>query len=121
MSRLALSFALAGLLTVGCKTPSPILPPKPQPFTPSDRDSPDTIHGRICTHLRELGCPEGFPNRRGRTCFESLSSAATVAMVPELCLSDATTPEAVRKCGNANTLRVRCDLPSVDRSGSALE
>lgn len=75
---------------------------------PVDRDGRGTALGKACEHLRALGCPEGQPNRRGRTCFETMTSAAKVAPVPDACLHDAPTQDAVRSCGTVDTVRVRC-------------
>lgn len=95
------------------------LPPKPPPYELTDRDAPDSPLGQVCVRLRHLGCPEAYPNRRGRTCFETLSSAAELVPVPLECLRDADSVEAVRECGDANTTRVRCVMPAVDSSGSS--
>lgn len=112
--KLAVLIALATI--AAC---APELPPKPPPFTPTDRDSPDTPIGEVCTHLRHLSCPEGFPNRRGRTCFESYTTAADVGIIPLVCLKAASSQAEVRLCGDANSIRVRCVMPSVDTAGSS--
>lgn len=98
---------------------TPELPPKP-PYASSDRDAPDTPLGAACARLRHLGCPEGYPNRRGRTCFETLASSGELVAIPDVCIRASATIADVRSCGDASTMRVRCVLPAVDNAGSAL-
>lgn len=112
--------ALLALALVACRAPSPDdLPPRPPaPYSPSGRDGLDTPIGEVCAVLRTVGCPEGYPNRRGRTCWETYTSAAEFASVPVDCLRAATTINAVRACGDAAQITVRCVLPAVDATGS---
>ncbi len=117
MRRVFTFVAFLGLF--GCPKGSD-LPPKPPPYEPSDRDSLDTPLGQACSRLRALGCPEGYPNRRGRTCFESLTPTAKLVPFPDQCIRASVTIEDVRHCGSTTTLRVRCDLPTMENAGSAL-
>lgn len=117
MRSLVLAFAAAAGL-VACN--SDALPPKPPlPYSPSGRDALDTPLGKVCERLREVGCPEGWPNRKGHTCWETYTGAAEYATVPVDCLLDAQTIEAVRACGDPSTITVRCVLPSVEETGSS--
>lgn len=104
------------LVVVACGStwsPPPISPP-------TDRDGPGNPMGQACIRLREVGCPEGWPSRSGRTCFETLTSAAELASVPSACLAGARSVDDVRACGSANTVRVRCIMPTAERPGSTV-
>lgn len=104
---------LVALALVACLPPRlPDVPP------PTDRDGIGTDIGAACEVLRRVGCPEGFPARTGRTCFEAYSRAAELVDVPTVCLQAATTEDDIRACGDSNTLRVRCILPAVGVDGS---
>lgn len=100
MKRVALAVFL--VVTLGCPA-EPTTPPGPV-----DRDGIGTPLGDACAQLRMVGCPEGFPDRKARTCFEALTKAEKLAAVPAPCLVAAGTEEAVRACGTPSTLRVRC-------------
>lgn len=118
LAAVAVVFFLApiALLGAGC---TPERPPNDPPAPPpTERDGIGTELGDACARLRRIGCPEGWPNRRGRTCFESYTSAAELAIVPATCLKASATEHDVRGCGNANTIRVRCVLPTADVAGS---
>ena len=78
------------------------------PAAPVDHNASATPLGAACVHLRDLGCPEGSPNRKGRTCFDVMTNAAAIADVPTSCLVAAMTVEAIRACGDEHTVRVRC-------------
>lgn len=112
--KLGLLFASA--LLVAC--PQPPLAPAPPP---TDADAPETAIGRACHRLREIGCPEGFPNRIGRTCAQVLAATEGLGLVvPAACLSSSRSEEAVRRCGDANTIRVRCVMPTASELGSEI-
>lgn len=107
---------LALLLLIGC---TPVVPISDPPYAPSDRDGLGTVIGDACAQLRRLGCPEGFANRRGRTCFESYSRAAEYSDVPATCIKASPSVDDVRSCGGDNSIRVRCVMPAVDVVGSS--
>jgi hypothetical protein len=102
-----------------CDDPARPCPPVHPDYPTSDRDGLGTTIGDACDRLRRMGCPEGWPNRSGRTCFESYTSASMLAAVPATCITRATTQSEVRSCGDENTVRVRCILPSAIEAGSA--
>ncbi|HVJ94874.1 MAG TPA: hypothetical protein VM580_34060 [Labilithrix sp.] len=87
-------------------------------YTTGDRDGLDTPVGKCCEHLRRLGCAEGFQGSRKRTCYESYTVASKLADVPITCLLAATTQSEIQACGDANSIRVRCIMPSAEVEGS---
>ena len=112
-------FMLAWILVAGCR---PSLPVEPSVTITDagDSDGPGTPIGEACKQLRIVGCPEGSPNFKGRTCYQSLSIAASYAplgpdggrfqTVPAECLIHAQSIIEVRTCGSLNEVRVRCLL-----------
>lgn len=80
----------------------------PQPVEkPVDHDGLGTDLGNACVTLRTLHCPEGDA-ANGSTCFEHLTRRSALVVVPTACLRDAASPDDVRACGGADTLRIRC-------------
>lgn len=90
-------------------------------YATSDRDGLETELGAVCLRLRRLGCPEGFVTKRGRTCFEHLTTLTAIADVPASCVKAAATQDDVRACGNADTTRFRCIMPAADAAGSSVQ
>lgn len=64
-----------------------------------------------CLHLRELGCPEGSPNRKGTSCEAVMAKAEHLADVPATCIIQAWDVTEVRACGDLTTVRVKCATP----------
>lgn len=123
--RTALALSVVAL-TLGCQLEPTyprcddrerLCPPIPS-YPVGDRDGLGTDIGQACQQLRRIGCPEGFPSRKGRTCFESYTAAAALANVPALCLMASASESDVRACGGDSDVRVRCVLPTVEVLGS---
>jgi hypothetical protein len=110
-----LLLGIASLL--GCSRASS---PQSVGYDAGDRDGLGSPIGSTCAHLRSLGCPEGFVTRAGRTCFEHMTSLDSFSTIPYHCINEASSPEAVRDCGNTSDVRIRCYMPSVTEAGSAL-
>lgn len=111
---------IVGFLAIACNAP-PAPPEAPIVMVVTDGDNGDgTPIGDACHRLRELGCPEGTPNSRGKTCYQNLTVAARYApmgsdggkidLFPSACISAAISIAAVRECGDNHTIRVRCRL-----------
>lgn len=95
---------VALVLVAACHT----IPTRPPP---QDVEGLSTPIGEACAAIQKLGCPEGAPDpKTGRTCFQTLTTASTTlhVEVPTACLTASVSPEAVRLCGDANTIRVQC-------------
>lgn len=120
MKVLILAIALA---LIACRPTLPgndMAPIHAPAYATSDRDGLETELGVACLRLRRLGCPEGFVTKRGRTCFEHLTTLTAIVEVPTACVKAAATQDDVRACGNANTTRFRCIMPAVDVPGSTV-
>lgn len=103
-----LPLAFAGVLLAACRTPPP------QDVPPPDVEGLGTTIGDACATIRKLGCPEGeLDPKTGRTCFQTLTHASTTLRVdvPTACLTASVSKDAVRLCGDANMIRVRCVTP----------
>lgn len=103
-----------------CDDPKHPCPPIEPHYPASNRDGLGTPLGDACERLRRMGCPEGWPNKRERTCFESYTDASRLAAVPATCIKSSVTQAEVRACGDDRSVRVRCVLPSVGLTGSAV-
>ena len=102
MKYLALGLSL---LLAAC----PDKPPKlgdPE-YVENEHDGIGTPFGDACSNLRGLRCGEGFP-RNGRTCYDSLVQIERFARFPTECVIRSKTPEEIRKCGDPNSVPVRC-------------
>lgn len=102
-----------------CDDPAHPCPPVEPNYPATDRDGLGTPLGDACERLRRMGCPEGWPNRKERTCFESYTAASKLAAVPAACIKASVTHRELRACGDDNSVRVRCELPAVDAAGSS--
>lgn len=98
------------LSLIACKTtcPSELPPQEPIP----EGDGVSSPLGKMCLHLRELGCPEGQPrtkNGKTRTCYQSLSVSDNGVPIPIDCVTTAISQNAVRSCGDpAREITFRC-------------
>lgn len=86
-------------------SPPPDIPP-PLPIAPTNAADVDT-----CAHLAFVGCTgDSWP--KGLTCIQAMVNARTLGIViPDACAIAATTPAAVRACGDASTLTFACKGP----------
>lgn len=117
MKLIALTTFSSVLLLLACASTPPDTP-KP----PADPDGIGQPIGDVCVQLRKVGCPEGKPNAKtSKTCFENYTAAAKIVnasdpaqAVPIACLRVAATPVDVGKCGDANTIRVKCTQPAAE-------
>ncbi len=77
-------------LLVACSAPTPTTYPDYPPIAPDAGASCE----RACTHLRELGCPEGSPD-----CTRGCQTAAVLRPLPLECWANATDSVNARACG----------------------
>jgi hypothetical protein len=102
------------LVLVGCSKPyvDPyVLPPAPIP----PEDGGDAPLAKMCAHLREVRCSEGFPKTRNgktRTCYQAMVLASDYAPIPIVCVVGAKNQEETRACGDpSREITFRC-VPS---------
>lgn len=109
------------LLVLACHPSAPAAPlddvASPDDGQKVTGDGLGTPIGEACAELRAIGCREGFPDDKAknadgsaRTCYQVLvhSSTALGVVVPSDCIRTSVLPEVVRRCGDANSIRVSC-------------
>lgn len=73
--------------------------------------------GQACEAIRKVGCPEGFPDPRGVTCYRACLSMARHQRVPTSCWISRTTQAGVRQCGGIQCLGTDASAsPSTSRN-----
>lgn len=68
--------------------------------------------GKACEALRKVGCPEGFPDKRGVSCYLACLSMARHQRVPTACWISRATQEGVRQCGGIQCLGTDASVSS---------
>ena len=59
--------------------------------------------GQACSHLRDIGCSDGFPTDAGVSCYRACVRKAALTKIAIACWTSAASVEAARQCGG-----VRC-------------